>query len=692
MKQESFINRRQPDPDGLDFDGLRLEGIRRVQALSGNIWTDYNLHDPGVTILESLCYALTDLAYHSGFEVADYLSGPHDKIDYGKLALNRPDDTFSCRPLTENDYRKLILGTIPDIDNVWIRKHDGGTKGMKGLKGLYSIHIQQSERVKNRHDISANRACIESVEKLYRANRNLCEDLISTEIVAHTGFYLGGNIEVDGKREPAALLAEIYYACAEYFNPHIALLPFSEMYAKGKPLDELFSGALTEHGYIAESELHDWRGDFSIPDLIGKISRIEGVLDVKRLVFIDEKGKESESIRLEPELECRCVASLLFPSDGGPTIELEQNGKTYPISLADVQTEYDRLDYNCESLYQRHQNFDWVKTLMPSGRYRHFSDYYSIQKQFPAVYGLNAYGVPDSESAQRKAQAAQLKAYLLFFEQVMADFLQGVQDIPRLFSTDKALQQTYFQQVLRNETVPDVEPLYKDGVQQMEATLSGLAAQVDPFGERRNRVLDYLLALYGEKPQLDAMGHFMGNGAAFARENIESKIAYLNDVVDIGKNRAAGFDYGKEGKQDSSGLKKKLQMVLGLATSDQELRQCGEKIQIVEHILLRPRQKEHHTGIDVHKDFYDFRISVVFFADNQRFANPVVRKWAEEMVYLHCPAHIDPSVHWLESDDFGKFERLHGAWLKALHSGDAEASHSAAAHLIGFFLERGEEK
>ena len=37
------------------------------------------------------------------------------------------------------------------------------------------------------------------------------------------------------------------------------------------------------------------------------------------------------------------------------------------------------------------------------------------------------YGVPESSSLKRKAQAKQLKGYLLLFEQVMADFLENLQ-------------------------------------------------------------------------------------------------------------------------------------------------------------------------------------------------------------------------------------------------------------------------
>jgi hypothetical protein len=47
--------------DDLDFSFLRKKGLEYIEKLSGNLWTDYNTHDPGVTMLEMLCYALTDL-------------------------------------------------------------------------------------------------------------------------------------------------------------------------------------------------------------------------------------------------------------------------------------------------------------------------------------------------------------------------------------------------------------------------------------------------------------------------------------------------------------------------------------------------------------------------------------------------------------------------------------------------------
>jgi hypothetical protein len=90
---------------GLDFATLTAEGIAALQRLCGKVWTDYNLHDPGVTILEQLVYGLTDLAYRTEFDIADYLSCPDGSIRYEELALYAPARIFAGQALTANDYR-----------------------------------------------------------------------------------------------------------------------------------------------------------------------------------------------------------------------------------------------------------------------------------------------------------------------------------------------------------------------------------------------------------------------------------------------------------------------------------------------------------------------------------------------------------------------------------------------------------
>ena len=54
----------EADP-ALDQKQLFALGLDHVRRLSRQQWTDHNIHDPGITMLELLAYALTDLAYRS---------------------------------------------------------------------------------------------------------------------------------------------------------------------------------------------------------------------------------------------------------------------------------------------------------------------------------------------------------------------------------------------------------------------------------------------------------------------------------------------------------------------------------------------------------------------------------------------------------------------------------------------------
>jgi hypothetical protein len=76
MKDALAISPLRPGSPGLDFESLKARGIALLQALAGDEWTDYNEHDPGVTTLELLCYALTELTYRAELPVAALLAPP----------------------------------------------------------------------------------------------------------------------------------------------------------------------------------------------------------------------------------------------------------------------------------------------------------------------------------------------------------------------------------------------------------------------------------------------------------------------------------------------------------------------------------------------------------------------------------------------------------------------------------------
>src|ERR1700748_2172113 len=119
----------------LDFESLRSHGIELVQKMASNIWTDFNLHDPGVTILEQLCYAITDMAYQTDFDITDLLSDKHGNIDYKNNSFFLRQNILSSNPVTATDYRKAIIDEVTETDNVWVMPltSDNDTNAMRGI-------------------------------------------------------------------------------------------------------------------------------------------------------------------------------------------------------------------------------------------------------------------------------------------------------------------------------------------------------------------------------------------------------------------------------------------------------------------------------------------------------------------------------------------------------------------------------
>ena len=103
-----------------DYTALREEGFKRIEKLGSDIWTDYNNSDPGITMLEAVCYAITDLAYRTGFAIKDLLAPEQLTADTWKNIFYTARQIFYNNPLTIDDYRKLIID-VKGVRNAWIQ-------------------------------------------------------------------------------------------------------------------------------------------------------------------------------------------------------------------------------------------------------------------------------------------------------------------------------------------------------------------------------------------------------------------------------------------------------------------------------------------------------------------------------------------------------------------------------------------
>src|SRR5690349_19338615 len=120
MADSNIIDKDNKLPNAQDFNFLRKEGITYIENLAGDVWTDYNTHDPGITLLEAMCYALTDLGYRTSFEMEDIIA-PVNRYDSNKWkeVFYTARQVLPCNPLTLMDYRKLIIDT-DGVKNAWV--------------------------------------------------------------------------------------------------------------------------------------------------------------------------------------------------------------------------------------------------------------------------------------------------------------------------------------------------------------------------------------------------------------------------------------------------------------------------------------------------------------------------------------------------------------------------------------------
>lgn len=133
------ISNERPADISMDYERLREEGIRHLERLATEIWTDFNAHDPGITILEVLCYAITDLGYRTNFPIEDLLATRNGNLG---ATFYQPDQALLCHPVTADDYRKLLID-LPGVKNAWMKKAIGAEMPMFVLKYLVFEEISE---------------------------------------------------------------------------------------------------------------------------------------------------------------------------------------------------------------------------------------------------------------------------------------------------------------------------------------------------------------------------------------------------------------------------------------------------------------------------------------------------------------------------------------------------------------------
>jgi len=325
----------------------------------------------------------------------------------------------------------------------------------------------------------------------------------------------------------------------------------------------------------------------------------------------------------------------------------------------------------------------------PGGRKREPGRYTSVRTHLPEVYGIGPRGLPGTATAERRAQAKQLSAYLLFFEQILANSFVQLANAWRLFDPAQTAPDTYFTLELSGlsggpEGLPlsAIESLFTDtDAQQRAARLAAATETAADAQKRSQRFLDHLLARYGENFK-DYTLLQRAIAPANEAQTIADKRAFLQDFLALSSQRSLGYNYTADGLWDTTavgGLKKRIARKLGILEARQDYSDATEMFFLLEHILLRPlpedaQQAEVLMGYLPVPDPYSFQISYVFPAEAGRFADEDFKAYTTQVLREETPAHIKYKTYWLEQDGIALFQSTFRTWLSAYASREEGAA------------------
>ncbi len=547
-----------------EFQELYLEGIEYLQKLSGGIWTDYNEHDPGVTIFENLTYTLTNLSYKVDVPIIDILTeAKGSTLKSGDNGFFIPSEILTTNPVIKEDYRKLLVDGVNNVKNVWIKTHNQERYGAinksekMNIKGLYHIFVEMYDYDSDPGQLKSEEKHVKDrVRSMFHAHRNLCEDLYQITILKpyflELQLSLSLDIDVDGEE----VFAQIYYNINDFLSHEAKFESLWELRDQKEDINDIYTGPTLENGFMKDKELYDRKNKIPLSEITKIISKIPGVISIDHFVM-----KEESNLR-NPFTE-----EITVPEATSPRLNIPQNSVKLSFKTADVELNPDIREIKKRYTSIQADNYGSFKTVseavnevtIPKGDSLGVSSYYSVREQFPAIYGVGRFGLPKVNSDKRKAQVKQLKAYLLPFDQVMSNFLSQLTHIYSLYDANDPDLQTYFYQEL--DDMPDLVNLIKrnndnkkDSLLQWKDTLEQLNEQSDSNAiTRLNEATDNLLARFAEEFPTYVLQKINTScyGKNFTDHKFDKKLLawkrkLISNYGNLSYNRARSFDYTKD--------------------------------------------------------------------------------------------------------------------------------------------------
>ncbi|PKM38410.1 MAG: hypothetical protein CVV06_00805 [Gammaproteobacteria bacterium HGW-Gammaproteobacteria-10] len=445
---------------------------------------------------------------------------------------------------------------------------DASDSGIVGLYRRKALKIAQA---------------VEQAKQSLHRRRNLDEDYCRIEGIALAEIAVCADVEVASDADIDRVQARIWQEIEHYLNPPIAFYSLQELLDQGLSVEAIFNGPALDNGFIKSEDLQRamLKSEIRTSDIVKRLMAIDGVLAVNNLLLTlyDPQGRIVKG-----------KADPIWQNDGKPLFDPDRISAAWLLMLDDRRQprfyrEASRFLFFKNGLPFQARHDEAIATLhqlrgeterpkikntpkdlpLPKGIYRNPGQYFPIQNEFPQSYGIGPEGLPSHASKLRRAQAKQLKSYLLVFEQFLANQLAQLAHGGDCFSLDPAIRQTYFIKELTQDIIDGYDDLVA-GLDQEK--LKKLTESTSEFLQRRNRFLDHLLARFGE--QLSDYTLLLSDLAGRQKAQaslIDTKLALLKELPEISRYRYRSFDYTGEAcaPKQYPVLKKRVNLLLGIA-------------------------------------------------------------------------------------------------------------------------------
>lgn len=434
-------------------------------------------------------------------------------------------------------------------------------------------------RRKLKHTETATAAARKTLE----AHRSLDEDWCCIGLVGIVDIAVCAEVEVAATTDIERVQAHIWHRVERYLDPPVDFASLDELRSRGVASEDIFDGPELDSGFLTDDVLRatDRRHQLRVSDILDGLMEIEGVIAISglRLTAYDDTGRSIGGIS-DPDLSSgtarfdvtrtsalwlmrlaadhrarlhRGLSSVSFTSGGLPFVpRLDEAEDT----LVQLRGEAARPKLPASEL----------DLPTPMGRVRKVEAYRPVQHSLPAIYGIGPAGLPSTATAQRAAQAAQLKAYLMVFEQLLRNGYAQLAHTADLFSLYGRINHTYFTGSLEHVGIVGYGEVVNTDALTLER-LSELVETPEEFLRRRNALLDHLLARFGESfaeyglVLTDLHGH-----TRVGADLVTDKLAFLRALPRLGHDRGKAFNrrISPRDPDNASGLRQRMNLLLGL--------------------------------------------------------------------------------------------------------------------------------